>query len=48
MSPRTSAFTPSVSPSIDATRKSNYPDEIAVPGFEAINMADFIPGYRNS
>jgi len=33
---------------IDATRKSNYPDEIAVPGFEAINMADFIPGYRGS
>ena len=33
---------------IDATRKSNYPDEIAVPGFEAINMADFIPGYLGS
>ena len=31
---------------IDATRKSNYPDEIAVPGFEAIDMAAFIPGYR--
>lgn len=30
---------------IDATRKSNYPDEIAVPGCEAIDMADFIPGY---
>ncbi len=31
---------------IDATRKSNYPDEIKVPGFEAIDMASFIPGYR--
>ena len=30
---------------IDATRKSNYPDEISVPGFEAIDMAAFIPGY---
>jgi 2,5-furandicarboxylate decarboxylase 1 len=30
---------------IDATRKSNYPDEISVPGMEAINMAEFIPGY---
>jgi 2,5-furandicarboxylate decarboxylase 1 len=30
---------------IDATRKSNYPDEISVPGAEAINMAEFIPGY---
>jgi hypothetical protein len=27
---------------IDATRKSNYPDEIAVPGMELINMADYI------
>jgi len=33
---------------IDATRKSNYPDEITVPGFDQINMADFIPGYRAS
>jgi 2,5-furandicarboxylate decarboxylase 1 len=33
---------------IDATRKSNYPDEIAVPGMEAIDMAAFIPDYRNS
>ena len=33
---------------IDATRKSNYPDEIAVPGFDQINMADFIPGYRGT
>jgi 2,5-furandicarboxylate decarboxylase 1 len=32
---------------IDATRKSNYPDEIAVPGLDQINMADFIPGYRS-
>ena len=31
---------------IDATRKSNYPDEIAVPGFDQIDMAEFIPGYR--
>jgi 2,5-furandicarboxylate decarboxylase 1 len=30
---------------IDATRKSNYPDEISVPGMEAINMADYISGY---
>jgi 2,5-furandicarboxylate decarboxylase 1 len=30
---------------IDATRKSNYPDEISVPGVEAINMAEYIPGY---
>ena len=29
---------------IDATRKSNYPDEIAVPGFDQINMADVHPG----
>jgi 2,5-furandicarboxylate decarboxylase 1 len=33
---------------IDATRKSNYPDEIAVPGNEAIDMAAFIPGYRGT
>jgi 3-polyprenyl-4-hydroxybenzoate decarboxylase len=33
---------------IDATRKANYPDEIAVPGFQSIDMADFIPGYRGS
>jgi 2,5-furandicarboxylate decarboxylase 1 len=32
---------------IDATRKSNYPDEIAVPGCENINLADYIPGYRS-
>ena len=31
---------------IDATRKSNYPDEISVPGAEAIDMAEYIPGYR--
>jgi 2,5-furandicarboxylate decarboxylase 1 len=30
---------------IDATRKSNYPDEISVPGMEAIDMEAFIPGY---
>ncbi len=33
---------------IDATRKSNYPDEIAVPGYDAIDMASFIPGYKSS
>jgi len=33
---------------IDATRKSNYPDEIAVPGCDAIDMASFIPGYGKS
>jgi 2,5-furandicarboxylate decarboxylase 1 len=33
---------------IDATRKSNYPDEIAVPGYEKINMADYIPNYGKS
>ena len=33
---------------IDATRKSNYPDEIAVPGHDAIDMASFIPGYKSS
>ena len=33
---------------IDATRKSNYPDEIKVPGFEGIDMDAFIPGYRGS
>jgi 2,5-furandicarboxylate decarboxylase 1 len=33
---------------IDATRKANYPDEIRVPGFEQIDMASFIPGYRES
>ena len=32
---------------IDATRKSNYPDEISVPGVEGIDMAEFIPGYRS-
>ena len=31
---------------IDATRKSNYPDEIKVPGFEAIDMNEYIPGYK--
>jgi hypothetical protein len=33
---------------IDATRKSNYPDEIAVPGMASIKMADYIPGYGDS
>jgi 2,5-furandicarboxylate decarboxylase 1 len=30
---------------IDATRKSNYPAEISVPGVDDINLADYIPGY---
>jgi 2,5-furandicarboxylate decarboxylase 1 len=30
---------------IDATRKSNYPDEISVPGVGSIDMAEYIPGY---
>lgn len=30
---------------IDATRKSNYPDEVAVPGADKINMTAFIPSY---
>ncbi len=30
---------------IDATRKSNYPDEIKVPGADDIDLADFIDGY---
>ena len=33
---------------IDATRKSNYPDEIAVPGMETIDMTDYIPGYEGA
>lgn len=33
---------------IDATRKSNYPDEISVPGNEKIDMTAFIPGYPGS
>ncbi len=31
---------------IDATRKSNYPDEISVPGADEINLADYIEGYE--
>lgn len=31
---------------IDATRKDNYPDEIVVPGADAIDLADYIEGYR--
>lgn len=31
---------------IDATRKDNYPEEISVPGADAINLADFIDGYQ--
>ena len=32
---------------IDATRKDNYPDEIAVPGADEIDLADFIDGYES-
>jgi 2,5-furandicarboxylate decarboxylase 1 len=32
---------------IDATRKSNYPAEISVPGADEINLADYIDGYRS-
>lgn len=32
---------------IDATRKSNYPEEIKVPGSDKINLADYIPGWPN-
>ena len=31
---------------IDATRKSNYPDEISVPGADALDLADYIEGYK--
>lgn len=30
---------------IDATRKSNYPDEIRVPGADDIDLAEYIDGY---
>lgn len=30
---------------IDATRKSNYPDEIKVPGADDIDLAEYIDGY---
>lgn len=30
---------------IDATRKSNYPEEIKVPGADDIDLADYIDGY---
>ena len=33
---------------IDATRKSNYPDEISVPGVDEINLADYIDGWQSS
>jgi 2,5-furandicarboxylate decarboxylase 1 len=33
---------------IDATRKSNYPNEITVPGFESIDRAEYIPDYYES
>ena len=30
---------------IDATRKSNYPDEVSVPNADKLDLASFIPGY---
>ena len=32
---------------IDATRKSNYPAEISVPGADALDLADYIEGYKS-
>ena len=31
---------------IDATRKEDYPPEISVPGADALDLADYIPGYE--
>ncbi|MGE5817297.1 MAG: UbiD family decarboxylase, partial [Deltaproteobacteria bacterium] len=31
---------------IDATRKSNYPEEIKVPGADDIKLEDYFPGWR--
>ena len=31
---------------IDATRKPDYPAEISVPGADALDLADYIPGYE--
>jgi 2,5-furandicarboxylate decarboxylase 1 len=31
---------------IDATRKSNYPAEISVPGADQLDLADYIDGYE--
>ena len=31
---------------IDATRKSNYPAEISVPGADSLDLADYIEGYK--
>ena len=33
---------------IDATRKSNYPAEISVPGSDKLDLADYIEGYNSS
>jgi hypothetical protein len=33
---------------IDATRKSNYPDEIKVPGSDEIKLEDYLPGWRSA
>ncbi len=33
---------------IDATRKSNYPEEIRVPGADDIDLADYIPSWRST
>jgi 2,5-furandicarboxylate decarboxylase 1 len=32
---------------IDATRKSNYPAEISVPGADALDLAEYIEGYKS-
>jgi 2,5-furandicarboxylate decarboxylase 1 len=32
---------------IDATRKSNYPAEISVPGADKLDLADYIEGYKS-
>ena len=33
---------------IDATRKSNYPEEIKVPGSDDIKLEDYFPGWRST
>jgi hypothetical protein len=33
---------------IDATRKSNYPEEIKVPGSDDIKLEDYFPNWRST
>jgi hypothetical protein len=33
---------------IDATRKSNYPEEIKVPGSDDINLEDYFSNWRST